>query len=64
MTIMPSTCQSSIFMNISLPGPLKSGFRQLKVLESYFSFLFLMEESILYAKIAISQQIFFSKIQF
>ena len=31
----------------------------LKVLESYFSFLFLMEKSILYTKIIVSQKIFF-----
>ena len=36
----------------------------LKVLESYFSFLFLMQKSILYDKIAISQKKFFSQIQF
>ena len=35
----------------------------LKVLESYFSFLFLMQKSILYAKIAISQKTIF-QIQF
>ena len=37
---------------------------QLKVLDSYFSFVFLMQKSILYAKIAISQKQFFSKFSF
>ena len=36
----------------------------LKVLESYFSFLFLMERSILYTKIIVSQKLIFFKIQF
>ena len=35
----------------------------LNVLESYFSF-FLMEKSILYAKIAVSQNYYFSKTRF
>ena len=36
----------------------------LKVLESYFGFLFLMQKSILYDKIAISQKKIFPKFSF
>ena len=36
----------------------------LKVPESYFSFLFLMQKSILYAKIGVSPKNFFSKFSF
>ena len=38
--------------------------KHLKVHESCFSFLFLMEKSILYAKITLSQKFFFSKFNF
>ena len=38
--------------------------KHLKVHESYFSFLFLMEKSILYAKITLSQKKIFSKFNF
>ena len=55
--------KDGLYKTILKTGTHNDGYRVAKVLESYFS-IFLMENSILYAKIAVSEKYFFPKTQF